>query len=217
MIKILRSFFILITLLFSLSTGLFNSPVYAINQSLEGSSKKFINSLSDQALQSLTKKGTTRLERIRRFRSLFKNYFAVGLIGKWVLGRYWRQASIKQQDEYLKLFEDLIVVSYVDRFAKYTGTGLKITKSLALNPEIATVYSLISNPKSSQEVRVNWRVRKNDKKFKIVDVVVEGTSMSITMKSDFGSIIRQNGGKISNLISVLRAKTTVLKKEVNTK
>jgi len=42
-------------------------------------------------------------------------------------------------------------------------------------------------------------------------VIVEGTSMSNTLRSDFGSIIRQKGGSIAGLISALREKTASLK------
>ncbi len=45
---------------------------------------------------------------------------------------------------------------------------------------------------------------------KILDVIVEGASMSQTLRSDFGSIIRQKGGKVSGLLDVLRVKTAAL-------
>ncbi len=57
-----------------------------------------------------------------------------------------------------------------------------------------------------------WRVRAyGDDTMKVLDVIVEGASMSQTLRSDFGSIIRQKGGKVSALLDVLRAKTASLK------
>jgi phospholipid transport system substrate-binding protein len=181
--------------------------------SLEEGAKTFIDTLSGQALKSLTTKGVSRPERIERFRTLFKENFAVTTIGKWILGRYWPKATEEQQTEYLKLFEDLVVVSYVDRFAQYTGEGLKIIKTLANNDRMATVFSEITQPGNTAAVRVDWRVGKNSDTYKIFDVVVEGTSMSQTMRSDFGSIIRQKGGQVSGLLEVLREKTAALKKD----
>jgi phospholipid transport system substrate-binding protein len=184
-------------------------------ESIEDSAKAFLDTLSGKAMQSLSVKGVPRMERIKMFRKLFNEYFAVKTIGRWVLGRYWRKATPEQQKEYLDLFEDLIVVSYVDRFAQYAGSGLKIVKTLADNEKIATVYSEIAQPNSTQAVRVNWRIRKISKIIKVVDVVVEGTSMSITIKSDFGSTIRNKGGEVAGLIEVLRDKTAALKKEAS--
>jgi phospholipid transport system substrate-binding protein len=181
--------------------------------SIETNAKAFLDTLSGKALQSLTVKGVPRPERIKKFRELFNEYFAVETIGRWILGRYWRKASKDQQKEYLGLFEDLIVVSYVDRFAQYTGNGLKVTKTLAHNAKVATVFSEIAQPNSTQAVRVDWRIGKRNSSHKILDVVVEGTSMSQTMRSDFGSIIRQKGGEVSGLLEVLREKTAALKKD----
>ena len=35
---------------------------------------------------------------------------------------------------------------------------------------------------------------------KIIDVVIEGVSLSITQRSEYGAYIRANGGKIANLL-----------------
>lgn len=172
---------------------------------------KFIESLSDQAIKSLTTKNITRNERIIRFRKLFKERFAVRGIGKWILGRYWRKASKDERAEYLRLFEDLMVVSYVDRFSSYAGENLKLIKTLPDNATTTTVYTEIAQPTGGPPVRIDWRVGSRNNHYKIVDVIVEGTSMSNTLRSDFGSIIRREGGGMEGLISALRKKTASLK------
>jgi ABC-type transporter MlaC component len=60
-------------------------------------------------------------------------------------------------------------------------------------------------------VQVLWRVGARGEIIKILDVVVEGASMSQTLRSDFGSIIRQRDGKVSGLLEELRVKTASLK------
>jgi phospholipid transport system substrate-binding protein len=49
-------------------------------------------------------------------------------------------------------------------------------------------------------VRVDWRVRGG----KVIDVIVEGVSMSVTQRSEFSSIIQRNGGDIEALITHLQ-------------
>ena len=85
---------------------------------LEVRSEAFIRSLADEAIEALTKKETPREDRIKNFRKLFNRHFAVRSIGRFVLGRSWRKASDDEKKEYLVLFEDLMVVSYVDRFRR---------------------------------------------------------------------------------------------------
>lgn len=181
---------------------------------LEARAETFIASLTDKAVQALTVEGTSRTERVRRFRRLFNDHFAVRGIAKWILGRYWRRASDEERAEYLVLFEDMIVVSYVDRFANYTGETLAITKAMVLDGGDALVFSEIVRPTGGPPVRVDWRVATADGRLRIVDVVVEGTSMSTTLRSDFGSIIRRKGGRVAGLIEVLRDKTKSLRQDL---
>jgi phospholipid transport system substrate-binding protein len=141
---------------------------------------------------------------------MFTAHFNVRTIGKFVLGRYWRKASKKERTEYLSLFEDLMVVSYVDRFARYAGENLNVTRTRSENAKDATVFTQISR-KTGKPVKVLWRVRAYGDTMKVLDVIVEGASMSQTLRSDFGSIIRQKGGKVSGLLDVLRVKTASLK------
>ncbi len=180
---------------------------------LEDGSSAFVTSLAEKAIGSLASKETERNERIARFRTMFNESFAVRSIGKFVLGRYWKKASEEERKEYLSLFEDLMVVSYVDRFAQYAGEALKVNKARGEHKGTATVFSTIERPGGAKAIRVDWRVGTNGTIYKILDVVVEGTSMSNTLRSDFSSIVRRNGGKVAGLIEELRTKTAALKAE----
>ena len=180
--------------------------------SAETRALNFINALADKAIEALTVADVTRTERIARFRLVFNDHFAVEAIGKWILGRHWKQATKDEREEYLALFEDLIVISYVDRFAEYTGERLNVTRAIVVNSANVTVFSEIMRPTGGGPIRVDWRVGGLEQTLKIVDVVVEGTSMSATLRSDFGSIIRRNGGQIAGLIAEIRDKTQSLQK-----
>jgi phospholipid transport system substrate-binding protein len=104
-----------------------------------------------------------------------------------------------------------MVVSYVDRFQRYAGEDLNILKSRAEKGSAATVFTEIARPSGAKPVQVLWRVGARGEIIKILDVIVEGASMSQTLRSDFGSIIRQKGGKVSGLLEELRVKTASLK------
>lgn len=198
-----------------LLAGLTLSVNPARSASFEQEATKFVQGLAEKAIKELTDQSAPRKERIQRFRAYFNDHFAVRGIGKWILGRHWRKAKADEQEEYLKLFEDLMVVSYVDRFAAYTGEPLNVKKTLVQDEKNATVYSNIPQKDGNPAIRIDWRVARKDDLYKIVDVIVEGTSMSNTLRSDFGSIIRQRGGKVSGLLQALREKTAALGKETD--
>ena len=181
---------------------------------IEDGSRQFIQVMADQAIQSLRADGLVQAERVKRFRVLFNDNFAVKSIGKFVLGRYWRKANDDEKKEYLSLFEDLMVISYVDRFGSYAGNALKLKNARTENKTTVTVFSEIKRPGGAKPIHIDWRVGTNGTIYKVLDVVVEGASMSSTMRSDFGSIIRQKNGKVSGLIDELKKKNRSLQAEM---
>jgi len=168
--------------------------------------RQLIESLADKAIAALTVKEVPREERAKRFRVLLHEHFAVKTIGRWVMGRYWRKATDVERTEFLKLFENLLVSIYVDRFANYAGVTLTITKTVIKGDADIIVYSKILRPDGSPLVRVDWRVRKRKGEQKVIDVMVEGVSLGQTQRSEVASVIRKNGGKIQNLLDEMRKK-----------
>ena len=167
--------------------------------------EKLIVSLADDAISSLTSKSLTEKERQKQFRVLLNSYFDINGIGKWALGRYWRKTSKSERSEYLVLFENLIVSTYANRFSQYTKEKLTV-KGSSSRGKFALVKSQINGGKE-KPIRIEWRVTFPDGNYKIFDIVVEGVSMVRTQRSEFSSVIRRNGGKISVLLAALRKKT----------
>lgn len=168
--------------------------------------RQFMTDLADEVVNRLTGPGLSREQRSDRFRKILHENFAVDAIGQWVLGRYWRAASAEQRNEYLRLFEDLIVATYVNRFEEYNGQQLEVRRSLMQGDKDAIVQTRIIQPQGGGEpVDVSWRVRKkSDGSLRIVDVIVEGVSMGQTQRSEFASVIRKHGGSIDAFLSELR-------------
>ena len=166
--------------------------------------REFIDTLADKAIAALTIKDITREERFRRFRILLNDHFAVKTIGQWVLGRYWRRATIEEKREYLVLFEDLIVDTYADRFKRYSGENLAITDAVSKGKKDIIVSTLMTRPGGGQPIHIDWRVRHVGEIKRIVDVIVEGVSMGQTQRSEFASVIRANGGGVKGLLDQLR-------------
>ncbi|MBI1775333.1 MAG: ABC transporter substrate-binding protein [Proteobacteria bacterium] len=172
--------------------------------------QKLVKQLSDDAIRLLTGKDLDAAARNLRFRELLTKGFDVPAMARFVLGRYWRDASEPERQEYLKLFEDLIVTTYAQRFADYQGESFKVTGAQPEDDKVVLVQSHILRQGQTQAIRVDWRVLRTDNGFKIVDVVVEGVSLSVTQRSEFASVIQRNGGKISGLLDALRSKTKEL-------
>lgn len=166
---------------------------------------EFILTLADKAIAGLTDFNVPVSERSTRFRVLLNEGFDVPHIGRFVLGRFWRTASEAERAEYLNLFEDFIVHSYATRFREYAGENLKIMGTRTASDGEAYVLTDLLRP-SGPPVRVEWRLRRDGSGFKIVDVLIESVSMSITQRDDFSATIQRSGGRVEGLLAVLRDK-----------
>lgn len=195
---------------FLMAFAVLASPLAQASE-LEEGARAFIEATEAEALSSLTDASKPKAERVEAFRKLFEAKFAVESIGRWTLGRNWRTASEAEQKEFLKLFEDLMVATYVDRFESYSGEKVNIIKTVPVDENRATVHTEIARPNAADNnpVSVLWRVGRQGDVFKILDVVVEGASMSLTLQREFAAIIK-NTGSVAGLIEELRKKTSSL-------
>ncbi|MAF49260.1 MAG: ABC transporter substrate-binding protein [Rhodospirillales bacterium] len=175
---------------------------------------RFIQTLADRAVITLAGEKLDRSEQQEKFRQLLNENFEVRLLGKWALGRHWRRATKAERADYLRLFEDFIVSTYSKRFRQYTNEKLAVASASSRSAKLAIVHSRLMR-ESHKPIRIDWRVAYPSGKYKIVDIIVEGISLVQTHRSEFGSVIRQNGGKVSGLITALRDKTESLNRRRN--
>ncbi len=171
-------------------------------------SAEFIDTLAERAITTLTDADLSSEDRRNKFRELFREGFAVDGIARFALGRYWRRAPEAEREEYLGLFEKVIVNTWADRFSQYSGqrfevNGAQPAPSASKNENVALVQSrFFTDP--TTPVRIEWRVASRGDLYKIVDVSVEGISMANTQRDEFNSVVRKGGGKLSALNDELR-------------
>ena len=81
-------------------------------------------------------------------------------------------------------------------------TPTEIARALEIPKK--TVYTRIDRP-SGPAILAGWRVREIAGAPKIIDVVIEGISMTIAQRHEFASVTRRGG--IEELVQMLRAQT----------
>jgi phospholipid transport system substrate-binding protein len=167
---------------------------------------RFLADLTDRAVDELTEPGLSDDEQELRFRSLIGDGFDIPAIGRFVLGRYWRRASEEEQTAFLAAFEDMIVHRFLPLFAEYSGDKISIgvARPFKSNSNFISVSSKLLRDEG-ETVRIDWRVRRRDDGFRIVDIVAEGISIAVTLRSEYTSVLKQNGGDVGALARKLRA------------
>ena len=183
----------------------------------------FVDLLAERALGLLADPDLSEVERLNQFRELFRGGFAVQGIAKFSMGRYWRQADDAQREEYVALFEDVIIDSWSKRFTRFSGDSFDIREAWwvggsSLGPsafpstplsdagdETVTIVSSLVWTSPESPIRVDWRVASNGVIFQITDVTVEGVSMANTQRDEYTALARRYG--VNGLIDRLRLRT----------
>ncbi len=164
---------------------------------------QFIQQLGHTALMSLTEKNLPRSERETRVRSILQDNFDTQAIGQFALGTYWKEATDAQRKEYMSLFEDMIVKTYTSRFENYSGQTLQVDSAVPGGGKDSIVSSQVLQ-KDGPPIALQWRVRDEGGKLRVVDVIVDNISMSVTQRSDFTATIQNGGGTVEALLAALR-------------
>lgn len=167
----------------------------------------FLSSLQERAAAQLSDGSISGEQKEERFRALFNESFDVPSIGRFVVGRYWRGASQEERDAFLNVFEDVIVQRFLPLLTENTDKRFEIGTVTpdSRNPDMAIIDSAV--PRADGEpYKVGWRIREKDGRHKILDIVAEGVSMAITLRSEYASVIKSGGGKLGTLTDALSKK-----------
>src|SRR3990167_8181272 len=88
--------------------------------------KTFMSDMGSKVITLLTNKSISDQERADEFRTILENNFNVKAIGKFVLGRYWKQATDEEKKTFLHLFKETTVAAYASRFKDYTSEKFEV-------------------------------------------------------------------------------------------
>ena len=184
------------------------SPKQQFNYILaESDPGSYVMEMTTTAINTLTDKSISQNEKESQFGKLFDKNFDIPSISRFVLGKYWKQASLDQKKNFIKAFRNYVVKTYSSRFNEYSGEKLKLVNyENEKNPKIFLVHTILER-QDAPVIKVDWRIGKKKDRFVILDIIIEGISLAITQRSEFVSVIDQNEGSIDQLISLLKERT----------
>jgi phospholipid transport system substrate-binding protein len=167
-----------------------SSPSHA---SVDGA-KNFVQKLGNEAITIMADEDMTQEKINGEFRKFLDRYFDLNAISQFVVSKQWRQASPEEKTEFKRLFREMIVNIYSGRFSNYQNEKFTVTGGLKRNERDSIVSSEITfGDPNRPSLRLDWRVRKVGEGYRVIDLLVENVSMSITQRQEFASIMQNNG------------------------
>lgn len=126
---------------------------------------------------------------------------------RFCLGRYWRQASLQQQRDYLGLFHAVLMRAVLGRINndRQNATGIQVqVERPEPRPDSIYVPTLIQR-RGTPSVTVTWVVNTDADDPRIIDVMAAGVSLRITIRADYAAFLQRHGENIDALLRALRA------------
>ena len=170
-----------------------------------GDARKFIEQAA-ATVRADASNGVPAGEQQKRFAVVLDRDFDVTTIGRFVLGRYWANASEQSRQDFISAFRGFLAKSYAPRFFTYAGRPMTVTGARSGNDGAAVVRTEVDDV-NNRKVGVDWHVTHNTGAPRIVDVVVEGVSLAQTQRDDFGAYLSANSGDVGKLASLLRQRS----------
>lgn len=164
---------------------------------------QFIQQTGEELVAAINASGQPIGQRREKVAQILRRAVDVEGVGRFILGRWWRNASAEQQQEYLQLFEQVLIRNLSSRFGEYQGVRFALGRTQVRTEEDALVNTVVERP-GSAAFGLDWRVADVNGQPKVVDVIAEGTSLRLTTRSEYSSVITRNGGNVAALLAAMR-------------
>lgn len=161
----------------------------------------FIETLGQKVLPVQVSKQADAAEvRLAAFRGLIRGSFDLDLISRLVLGRFWGRATEGQRAAFKDLFARYFLNTYAGLLNSYRVDTLVVISSKRVGERDYLVRTSVE--RDGEMTAVVWRLRARDGEYRIIDVLVRGISLVLTHRSEFASVVRQEG--LDGMLRVLR-------------
>lgn len=165
-----------------------------------------IENLTKEGIEEIINSNSSRDEKNKVFRKLFTENLDLDFIGKYVLGRYWRTATPKEQKEFISLYKEFNVKNWSKRFDEFKGKEFVFKGTTpAGNPNQIFVDTEIPMPEG-RPASVKWRVAEKGGKLKVIDIIIENVSLAQTARNEYTSFIAKSPKGVEGLLENLREK-----------
>jgi phospholipid transport system substrate-binding protein len=169
----------------------------------------FVDKAGQDLVNAINDPRLNLAQRRDRVASILRTAIDIEGTGRFILGRYVRQASPAELQDYVKLFDEVIIRNLSARFGEYRGVKFSLGRSQQRTEEDALVSTLVERP-NTPAFTLDWRVAEVNGRPKVVDVIAEGTSLRLTTRSEYAAVIQRNGGRVAALLDAMRGQIAQL-------
>jgi len=162
-----------------------------------------VDAMSGQVLEVLRDQSLDVDKRRDEVEQIIYSNVDFDTLSRLVMARNWRKLSDEQKVEFKRLFKSHLSDTYGDNVDNYRNEKVEILSQRDEKRGDVTVKTKIVRG-GTDDVLVDYRLRKKSDEWRIIDVVIEGVSLVANFRSQFQDIM-SNGGA-DRLLKLLREK-----------
>lgn len=118
---------------------------------------------------------------------------AVNTISRKVMGKHARKATKEQKSRFADAFKGYMIRFYSNAFAEYTNETVDFLEEPKFNNQKRVTVRTKLNRASGAPIPIDYKLQRSGDSWKIIDVKIEGISLVISNRSQFGGNISRDG------------------------
>lgn len=184
-------------------TAVLLDPGIAIGESDLGWAAGFIRRSGDELSSIMAKAGSAEARR-QLLQAFIDRVVDVDTVARFCLGRFWNQATAKQQEDYVRVFHAVLMNAVLVRVGDYERNEVRVGVERPEMRDSSIQVPTIVERTGTPPARVVWVVSPRADNPRIIDLIAEGVSLRLTVRSDYSAFIVRHGNNIDALIDALR-------------
>ncbi|MBP3515848.1 MAG: ABC transporter substrate-binding protein [Alphaproteobacteria bacterium] len=166
----------------------------------------FVKKVTTEGIEEIINANVSQQVKDQRFAKLFNEALDLDFIGQFVLGRNWRTSTPEQRSAFIKVYRELNVKTWSQRFDEFKGKNFIFSGTTPSNSKNQIFVNSSVPMEQGEPAKVVWRVKQSGNNYKIVDIIIENVSLAITARNEYSSFIKNNPGGVDALIKDLQKK-----------
>lgn len=143
----------------------------------------------------------TRDEQLVTLRVVARELVNTRAMGRRAIGDAFASCTAAQQEEFLRLFDELFVRSYLQKLLLFRGPTFRFGQEHMQGDAVIVSTQIVTG---DDAYAVAYEMRREESRWRAADVVVEGVSMASNYSDQFASLLRNRS--FDELLELMRRK-----------
>ncbi len=129
---------------------------------------------------------------IRLFESEVARHIDFTVIARWIVGQDWMHSSAMERERFVMALKGYIIETYAVAFARGKDSLIELSDTVKIRETRALVNGTLLTI-NGQVMQLQFRLIRDAKTWKIIDIAIDGISLSRTLRSELQSTLRSGG------------------------